>query len=362
MSMLPPPQMKLDGIECEWLFVPSSYLSGDMLNVIVVDDVHVNFYSIDVAGHGVQAALLSVIVSRLLALGAEGQNMSGQFSPAIVVREMNRQFLAEATDTPHFTMVYGSLDTQTGEGVLTQAGHTHPMLLTAGGDVCQLGAGGFPVGLLADCEYDTVRFVIRPTDRLFLYSDGVTECMDPVGEQFGETRLRNFLSEHAHLSLREALDALKLTLLAWRGKNPDTFDDDVSVLALERLAGRANHVLSERRTEENMLTEMTSSGDIRVLKVLPSRFDASVAPKIRDELIALARQGVFKVVLDLQCVQFIDSSGLGAMVSGFKALGSSGELVLCGVEVGVHNMLKLTRMDRVFVVVSDTEEACARLA
>lgn len=111
-----------------------------------------------------------------------------------------------------------------------------------------------------------------------------------------------------------------------------------------------------------MLTEMTTSGDIRVLKVLPPRFDASVAPKIRDELIALARQGVVKIVLDLQCVQFIDSSGLGAMVSGFKALGGRGELVLCGVEDGVQNMLKLTRMDRVFAVVSDTDAACVRLA
>ncbi len=110
-----------------------------------------------------------------------------------------------------------------------------------------------------------------------------------------------------------------------------------------------------------MLTETTSSGDIRVLKVLPARFDASVAPKIRDELVGLARQGIVKVVLDLHGVQFVDSSGLGAMVSGFKALGGKGEIVLCGVEEGVRNMLKLTRMDRVFTVVSDTEAACARL-
>lgn len=237
MSMLPPPQFKVDGIECEWLFVPSSYLSGDMLNVKVVDDVHVTFHSIDVAGHGVQAALLSVIVSRLLAQGVEVQDVSAQLLPATVVGEMNRQFLADATDATYFTMVYGMLNTRTGEGVLTQAGHTHPMLLTAGGEVCQLGTGGFPVGLLADCDYDSVPFVLRPTDRLFLYSDGVTECMDPVGEQFGEARLRDFLSEHAHVSLREALDRLKLTLLAWRGQNQDTFDDDVSILALERLAG-----------------------------------------------------------------------------------------------------------------------------
>lgn len=236
MAMLPSPRLKLDGVECEWLFAPSSYLSGDMLNVNAIDDEHVTFYSIDVAGHGVQAALLSVIVSRLLARGAEVQDSSAPLSPAAVVGEMNKQFLAEATDTTYFTMVYGTLDTRTGEGALTQAGHTHPMLLTASGDVRRLGTGGFPVGLLAERDYDSVPFILRPTDRLFLYSDGVTECMDPVGEQFGETRLRDFLSAHARASLRETLDALKLTLLAWRGQSQDAFDDDVSVLALERLS------------------------------------------------------------------------------------------------------------------------------
>ncbi|WP_241290137.1 STAS domain-containing protein [Burkholderia stabilis] len=110
-----------------------------------------------------------------------------------------------------------------------------------------------------------------------------------------------------------------------------------------------------------MLTELSNAGDIKVVKILPQRFDASIAPQIRDELVALARQGVAKVVLDLQCVKFVDSSGLGAMVSGFKALGGKGDIVLCGVTEGVRNMLQLTRMDRVFNVASDTEAACAHL-
>ncbi|RQS72012.1 anti-sigma factor antagonist [Burkholderia sp. Bp8963] len=112
---------------------------------------------------------------------------------------------------------------------------------------------------------------------------------------------------------------------------------------------------------ETMLTEMSNSGDIKVIKVLPQRFDASVAPQIRDELVSLARQGVAKLVLDLQCVKFVDSSGLGAMVSGFKALGGKGDIVLCGVADGVKSMLQLTRMDRVFAVVPDTDAACAHL-
>ncbi len=233
-SMLPSPRLRIDGVACEWLFAPSAYLSGDMLNVKAVDDAHVMFYAIDVAGHGVQAAMQSVIVNRLLAREGEARGASAQLSPASVVDMMNRLFLEEAVDASYFTMVYGVLDTRTGAGRLTQAGHTHPLLVTANGEALRLGDGGFPVGLLAGCEYETVPFTLRARDRLFLYSDGVTECARPDGELFGDERLRTFLSARAQRPLRETLDALKSELLAWRGTAPGTFDDDVSVLALER--------------------------------------------------------------------------------------------------------------------------------
>ncbi|RQS72013.1 fused response regulator/phosphatase [Burkholderia sp. Bp8963] len=235
-SMLPAPRLRIDGVECEWLFAPSAYLSGDMLNVKAVDDTHVMFCAIDVAGHGVQAAMLSVIVNRLLARGAEARGAAGLQSPASVVEEMNRQFLEEAVDASYFTMVYGILDTRTGEGRLTQAGHSHPLLVTAEGSASRLGSGGFPVGLLPGCEYDDVSFALRPAERLFLYSDGVTECAAPDGELFGDERLREFLSARARMPLRQVLDALKSELQSWRGADQGTFDDDVSVLALERLS------------------------------------------------------------------------------------------------------------------------------
>jgi len=110
-----------------------------------------------------------------------------------------------------------------------------------------------------------------------------------------------------------------------------------------------------------MLTEISRVGDIAVLKLLHARFDASIAPKIKSEIVALIEQGERKLVLDLQCVQFVDSSGLGAMVSIFKALGGKGDIVLCRVAEGVHSMLRLTRMDRVFTIDDDAVAACARL-
>ncbi|CAB3746194.1 hypothetical protein GQ57_10450 [Burkholderia sp. MSh2] len=233
-SMLPPADLAFDGLDCEWLFIPSAYLSGDMLNVKAAGGRHVIFYDIDVAGHGVPAAMLSVIVNRLLSRESERSDESAPREPSAVVSRMNAQLARELSDGTYFTMAYGVIDTRTGEGRLTQAGHTHPLLVNADGHVTRLGDGGFPVGLIEACDYDTVPFSLQPSDRLYLYSDGVTECMDPTGEQFGDARLERFLSEHAGAPLRDTLDALRQRLHEWRGAESAEFDDDISVLALQK--------------------------------------------------------------------------------------------------------------------------------
>ncbi|CAB3746189.1 MULTISPECIES: STAS domain-containing protein [Burkholderia] len=107
------------------------------------------------------------------------------------------------------------------------------------------------------------------------------------------------------------------------------------------------------------MTETTALDDITLMKIRVTRFDTFVAPRIRDELLDLVRQGARKIVLDLQQVAFVDSSGLGAMVSGVKALDGQGDIVLCGASDAVRTLLRLTRMDRVFRIVADFDAACA---
>jgi phosphoserine phosphatase RsbU/P len=233
-SMLPPAEMIFDRLNCEWLFVPSAYLSGDMLNVKAIDDENIIFYDIDVAGHGVPAAMLSVIVNRLLAQESERIAEGATCSPAAVVSKMNSLLARELSDGAYFTMVYGVINTRTGEGSLTQAGHTHPLLVNTDGQVTKLGHGGFPVGLIDGCDYETIAFSLQPSDRLYLYSDGVTECMNAASEQFGDARFEHFLSMHAHIPLRDTLDALRQRLHEWRGDDSAEFEDDISILALQR--------------------------------------------------------------------------------------------------------------------------------
>jgi anti-sigma B factor antagonist len=89
---------------------------------------------------------------------------------------------------------------------------------------------------------------------------------------------------------------------------------------------------------------------------------ADVAPGFKHQLIDYITEGNRSIVLDLRAVSFIDSSGLGALVSSLKVIGKEGDLVLSGTGGTVASMFKLTRMDKVFRIFGTTEEAVAALS
>ncbi len=101
---------------------------------------------------------------------------------------------------------------------------------------------------------------------------------------------------------------------------------------------------------------------VTVLAPTAKRLDATVAPTFKQEVVKLIEGGDSRLVLDLGTVEFLDSSGLGAMVSILKALGQRGTVVVCGVRGSVLSLFQLTRMDKVFAILPTREDAVARLA
>lgn len=243
-SMLPPQRITISPFVCERLFLPSTFVSGDMLNVFEPDQDHIAFFIMDVAGHGVRAAMSSVMVSRHLLRGnaaVPAESRSGEARPAgwpasatQVVAELNRQFQSGGDSVSYFTMVYGVIDKHTGRTEMTQAGHTHPIQIGADGSGRILGDGGFPVGLLLDATYEASEFIMERGDRLYLYSDGVTECANGEGELFGQERLIERLKACAGKPLGDVVRDLEAGLRAWRGAGQHAFSDDISVLVIER--------------------------------------------------------------------------------------------------------------------------------
>lgn len=103
-------------------------------------------------------------------------------------------------------------------------------------------------------------------------------------------------------------------------------------------------------------------GNILAVKPLDRRIDASSATDFKGKMLDRIQQGNKKILLNLSEVDFIDSSGLGAIVSSLKALGDDGDLFICGVRENVMSLFRLTRMNRVFQIFASEQEALEKMS
>lgn len=103
-------------------------------------------------------------------------------------------------------------------------------------------------------------------------------------------------------------------------------------------------------------------GAMRIVTVAERRIDAAVAIQFKDEMRVITDDGPVRVVLDMAAVDFLDSSGLGAVVAAMKQVGPGRSLELAGLTPTVAKVFHLTRMDTVFAIHPDISAATARLA
>ena len=237
-SLLPAPGT-IHGIYCSSLFLPASTVAGDVFNFFSIGPSAVGFYLLDVSGHGIPAAMLSVTLSKVLTTRPESSSPLVQQTPGSSTYTIRppHEALCEVNDRfqdkgdMYFTMVYGVLDTDSGCLRLAQAGHPSPILLRKDRDPESLGDGGFPLGMLPDRSFDPLEYQVEQGDRLFICSDGILECRNFTGEEFGQKRLMELLNKHRHSSLDILLRSLQTTMHRWAGSTE--FADDVTLLALE---------------------------------------------------------------------------------------------------------------------------------
>ncbi|QXP87862.1 PP2C family protein-serine/threonine phosphatase [Methylococcus capsulatus] len=240
-SLLPEP-WTLPDLEVRSLFVASDFLAGDMFGYFPLDDRRVGLFQLDVSGHGVSAALISVALSkcllqsRSLDVTAEGPPAPtcGSLPPNRMLEELNRFFAGQPEANSYFaTMIYALLDRETGRLDLSTAGHPPPLMWKGEtGDIVESGVRGLPLGVLADRRYACESHRLAAGDRFFAYSDGITECMNPAGEAFGAGRFRRLLEETASLPLAEAIGCIEASLSDWRGQG--SYTDDISLVVIER--------------------------------------------------------------------------------------------------------------------------------
>src|SRR3954464_13883589 len=239
-SFLPRNLPRVPGADFAWIYRPCDELAGDGLNIIPLEDDKVAIYILDVSGHGVASALLSVTLSRLLSLpsdpssiltrDAEIPNGTQITPPAEVAAHLNRLFPFDEAITQFATLLYGVLNAATGEFRYVSAGHPGPVHLPHNSEPVILESVGSPIGL-ADDPYEERLVQLGAGDRLYLYSDGAPEAMDSDGKAFGETQLLATIGKGQSELLADNVASLAKSIVRWRGVEKP--QDDVSILAVE---------------------------------------------------------------------------------------------------------------------------------
>jgi sigma-B regulation protein RsbU (phosphoserine phosphatase) len=246
---VPPP---LAAVAVAWRFLPCQSVGGDLFNLVPLGPDHLAAYVIDVSGHGVPSAMVTVSVSqflsphsgRLYAHGGSGEPAA----PAEVLRRLDREYPIERFDK-FCTVAYALLDLRSGHLRYAVAGHPPPLLQRGDGSIEALRAGGPLIGMGTGLPFDDGEARLAPGDRLVLYSDGVTDHVGRTGALFGDERLRAAVARGRALAPDAACEVVLDALRAFSrgrhgaGDSPTALgaphDDDITLLTLEYRGGHA---------------------------------------------------------------------------------------------------------------------------
>ncbi len=205
---------------------PAKEVGGDFYDFFLVDDDHLAVVIADVSGKGVPAALFMVIAKTLIKNHAQNKE-----TPGDVFTQTNGQ-LCEGNDAGLFVTAWmGILEISTGKFTYVNAGHNPPLLKRAGGPFEWLKSRpGFVLAGMEGVRYRENTLQLEPGDRLYLYTDGVTEATNGDQELYGEDRLQAALNEAPDLPVEELLPRIKNSIDTFVG-DADQFDD-ITMLGL----------------------------------------------------------------------------------------------------------------------------------
>jgi sigma-B regulation protein RsbU (phosphoserine phosphatase) len=223
-SLIPAPRTMTP--TTRWLYVPSTELGGDFFGYHDIDDDHLAFYLIDVCGHGVGAALLSVTVINVLR--ASGLALTDFRDPSAVLGTLNDAFQMERHNNLYFTMWYGVYERSTGMLRYASAGHPPAILVrdaeAAEPTVFQLATPNLAVGVFPGTNYRSDAIAVEGGDRLLVLSDGAYEVERAPGEMLPLPEFVNFVAGPSDADPERILEWIR----SFNGPGP--LPDDFSLL------------------------------------------------------------------------------------------------------------------------------------
>jgi len=229
-ALLPGGASPLPSFQVASRFEPYGTVSGDLFNIHRLGPCLMGVFVLDVSGHGVSSAMVTVSVARTLSPEGGMVVRERPLTPSEVMRELEREYPFERFER-FFTLSYLLVDTARGTVRYSSAAHPPPLLVPREGPARVLSEGGPLLGVGAGGLFEEGQVRLAPGDRLFLYTDGAFEVSDEAGDHFGQERLHALLHSRRERPLEALCDEVLGALRRHRGNLP--VEDDLTLLALE---------------------------------------------------------------------------------------------------------------------------------
>jgi len=226
LDLLPSAPPRLDLCQIAVHSTPSRTVGGDFYDFIPISTDRIGVVIADASGKGMPAALMITQIQAIIRSEVNNGNEIGT-----IMTNLNNQVVTATSSETYVTLFYGELNTCTGEFRYCNAGHNYPALVHPDGTVDLLQEGGPVIGAFASMPYQSASIQIHPGDVLFLFTDGLSEAMDDDGNEYGEERIRQFVSEHRNDEAGSIIDFILDDVRKFDATYPPR--DDTTIITLK---------------------------------------------------------------------------------------------------------------------------------
>ena len=230
-DFLPRQLPEIEGINFATVFRPASWVSGDIYDIVRLDEKHVGFYIADAVGHGMPAALLTIFIKQALVTKRIEGNTYMLVDPGEVLKHLNNEMVAQELSNFQFaTCCYGLLNIESLELRIASGGHPAPMLIGRDAQSREVEVSGSLLGVFKGIDFETQTVQLQRGEKLLLYSDGVEVAFVNEGPD-EPLRFRGEFGNLAHYDI-EAMCA-KLVEIIDREEGSLHPKDDVTIVGIE---------------------------------------------------------------------------------------------------------------------------------
>jgi serine phosphatase RsbU (regulator of sigma subunit) len=215
------------GLDFHVVYAPSGWVGGDYYDFVELAGGSVGILIADVAGHGMPAAFIATAAKMAFESYAASDPV-----PSRLVTRMNERLLPIVKGGRYITLFYAVYNPADRALLYVQAGHPRPVLVRArDNSLLELESPGRPLGIVAEGQYEDRSVVLEPGDKLILFTDGVSECVNAAYERFGASRLAKVIERSASLPVRRIVEEIYSELQRFAAA-PE-FSDDITLMGVQ---------------------------------------------------------------------------------------------------------------------------------